>query len=495
MIKKLIIAVFILAVGIAGFQWLNKDSQPTRSPASSARPSSEATAPTSAEATQATGAGRFGLTPEQMAALREANGGERPTPEQIAAFREKQGENPSNETNRTAPTQTSSNEQSPSPRRGMGMFGQLAQQSATSVEIIRANSEVQDAQLTVYGIIEAQRSTAVKATSAATVAEINADEGERVQTGRLLVSLSAPTTMEQLNQRQSSLAELDARIRNENLKHKNDVAALEIEKELVRITKNAVDRFTSLNAQQLSSNNDYESALRTYQSQLLSLQNRELTIAQYEDSARQLQAQREQLLSQIRQTQELVDDLTFKAPFEGLIAKSNVTLGQAVNNGEVILEMYDPTSLVLYVRVPVRYRLDQSALSSIRAIDSDGMRWQVKAIRPINESGAQRLTLVPEESGGISELPGTHVALTLTYPVATPTIDVPATAVYDQQRVYVFDRETQAIKAVDISIAGRSEQGYLISGDLNAPIIKTRLKNPVTGMKVTIVRSGEGGRS
>jgi multidrug efflux pump subunit AcrA (membrane-fusion protein) len=430
-----------------------------------------------------------------MAALREANGGERPTPEQIEALRAQQGDNANAPANNADTSKNEASATSNNPRRGMGMFGQLAQQSATSVEVLRPNPTIQSAQLTVYGIIEAQRSTTINATSSATVYAINTSEGALVSAGDELYSLSSSTTLEQLNQRQASLAELDARIRNENLKHENDIAALEIEKELVRIAKNAVDRFTSLNAQQLSSNNDYESALRTYQSQLLSLQNRELTLAQYEDSARQLQAQRDQLQSQIRQTQELVDDLAATAPFDGLIAKSNVTLGQTVNTGEVLIEMYDPESLVLYVRVPVRYRLDLSTLSSVSALDTNGRRWQVNAIRPINESGAQRLTLVPEQNTEIQELPGSHLELTLTYPVVTPTIDVPATAVYDQQRVYVFDRDTAAIRAVDIEIEGRSEEGYLISGEFNGPIIKTRLKNPVTGMKVSIVRPGEGSRS
>jgi len=45
---------------------------------------------------------------------------------------------------------------------------------------------------------------------------------------------------------------------------------------------------------------------------------------------------------------------------------------------------------------------------------------------------------------------------------------------------------------------GRSAQGYLISASSfaePAPIVTTRLKNPVTGMKVSVTRGNQGGRS
>jgi biotin carboxyl carrier protein len=374
--------------------------------------------------------------------------------------------------------------------------GVLAKQGSTSVEVIAAKAIPRMGEITLYGLVEARQQATITATTTAEVVSLNAEEGELVSAGQSILTLSADSAKETLAQRKAALVELDARIRNEELKHQNDVAALKIDRELLTISKNSVDRFSSLHSQQLSSNSDYEEALRTYQSQLLTVQSRELTIAQHEDTSRQYAAQRESLLSQIRQAEETVEDLSVKAPFTGLLAKIEVAQGQELRSGESIAEIYDPKKLVLYVRVPLRYRLDLVDLKQITATDSSGQAWQVLAIRPVNESGAQRLTLTPANNASTTKLPGTHVAVNVQYPIAQPTIEVPFTAVYDQQRVYVA--EQGKLNATDINILGNTRNGYLISAENiadNAQIVTTRLKNPLTGMPVSVADNNGGGQS
>ncbi|WP_320824021.1 efflux RND transporter periplasmic adaptor subunit [Reinekea sp.] len=376
--------------------------------------------------------------------------------------------------------------------RGAGRFGN---QAATSVEVIPALADKTRAQLDLFGVIEAQHHTRLTATSNARVLALNINEGQSVQQGQSLLSLAAESASEALAQRRSARQELDARMRNETLKHGNDQATLDIDRELLRIAKNSVDRFTSLNSQQLTSGSDYEAALRAYQMQLMSVQKRELTLAQYKDQMLQMQAQRDALASQIRLAEQLVADLQVTAPFTGLVAKVAVSQGQELRSGDVLVELYDPTSLALFVRVPLRYRLDQLDSALISAIDSHGQAWQVQALRPINESGAQRLTLVPNATSSVPLLPGSHVALTLSYPIAEPAVEVPVTAVYDQQRVYLF--EGGVIVAADIEILGRTDQGYLVrSAEFSdqAAVVTTRLKTPVSGMAVAIVTRTDGAR-
>ena len=499
MLKKVVFALLILAVGVLSYQLLN--SKNTSRPG--ARPAT--TTPQTATAAPR------GEAPAENREQRP-NSGNRQQPNSeagTASGTQTQANGQTNQQNPATPSATPDANQpatesatpAPQQRRGGGIGfngGSLAQQAATSVEIMRAAPSKQLATLAVFGVIEAQKSATLSATSVATVINIARNEGDSVNAGDRLVSLSSTAALEQLEQRKASLNELDARVRNENRKHDNDLTALAVERELLRIAKNSVDRFTSLNAQQLGSNTDYEAALRSYQSQLLSVQNRELTLAQFKDSSAQWQAQRSQLESQIRQSQQLVSELTLTSPFAGLVAKLAVKQGQEVRAGDIIADIFDPNSLALFVRVPVRYRLDQVQLSELTAIDQQGNKWQATAMRPINESGAQRITLQPADRTTMNALPGSHLALSLAYPLPELAIDVPITAVYDQQRVYVFDRESNAIKAIDVTILGRSELGYLISASSltgQAPIVTTRLKNPVTGMKVSVARGNRGERS
>lgn len=393
------------------------------------------------------------------------------------------------------PGQAQSTAQRPQRPQRRGMFGNdFGRQSLTSVEAIPARPTNQPAVLQLYGVIEALETVTITATSAADVNRINRLEGASVSAGESLVELTSTSTMESLLQSQSSLLELEAQIRTQQRTHENNLAALEIEQELLRITKNSVDRFSNLSGQQLSSSSDYEGALQSYQNQLLSLQNRQLSIAQHDDTMEQLQAQRNQLISQVRQAQQQVDDLSVIAPFDGRLAKVSVKQGQQVMNGAELVEIYNEDSLALVVRVPMRYRLDQFDAQELSATDSLGNRWQTTAIRPINESGAQRLTLIPAEGESVTTLPGTHVSLQLNYPVNDPlAVAIPSTAIYDQQRVYLFNQGT--IEAADVDVLGRTDNGYLVRSERFAertPIIITRLKNPVTGMAVSLAMPQRG---
>lgn len=406
---------------------------------------------------------------------------------QAATVSSEQAEGNTGEAGENKPAEPEREQQQTSQRRGM-FGGVLARQAATSVEVTWVEPSNQTAVIQLFGLIEAQQTVTVTATSAADVVAISAKEGDLVSAGSSLVTLASANTAEQLQQRQAALLEIDATIRNQQRKHESDLAALEIQRELLRIAKNSVDRFTSLSNQQLTSSDSYETALQGYQNQLLSVQSRELSIAQHDDTMQQLQAQRTQLQSQIRQAQQLVDDLRVLAPFDGRLAKVSVKQGQQVTNGAELVEIYNADSLALSVRVPLRYRLDQLDISALSATDSLGNDWQVTAIRPINEAGAQRLTLSPANSADIAALPGTHVSLSLSYPVSdTSAVTVPTTALYDQQRVYIFD--SGAIKAVDVEVLGKADGGFVVRADSFVepmPVITTRIKNPVSGMAVSI---------
>lgn len=365
--------------------------------------------------------------------------------------------------------------------------GQLAQQGATSVDVIPAKATMDTAQLKLFGEVTPRRQIDMTATSNATVVDIVVREGESVVEGQLLAQLQSENAQQTLVQRQAALAEITARIRNEQRKHENDVAALAIDEELLSIAKNTVERLTSLGAQQLSTSTDYENALRSYQTQLQQVQARRLLVAQYEDVQLQLAAQQQQLTSQLAVVEQQVKELAVTAPFNGVVAKLDLIIGQEVRTGQALATVYDPQRLEVRARSPLRYRLDQYPLEQLTALGANE-QWQVVSVRPMNEMGAQQIALVPTQTSAQLPLPGTYVELTLSYPLSAPAIAVPVTAVYDQQRVYLANRGQ--LKAVDVDIVGRSGESYLITsedmGDRDM-IVTTRMNNPTTGMAISVL--------
>ncbi|MDN3647358.1 biotin/lipoyl-binding protein [Reinekea marina] len=491
MLNKILIPAIIIAAALIGYQLMNADEAP-----SGARQST----PAATTKTPESSSGEANQTPPANRGNRErpANANRESTPNAESADRS--GRANSNESTESAngeiSEQTATSNQ---PQRGGGggglRSGVLASQGATAVEVQRAVSYEGASQLKVFGVIDAQEKAIITAQSNATVTKILVKEGEKVEPNQAIAQLTDSNITAALAQKQASLSELEARLRNEALKHENDKASLAIEKELLAIAKNSVDRFSNLGSQQLSSSSDYESALKAYQAQLMSVQNRELTIAQYADTLAQSNAQRASLQSQIEQSQLLVNALSPSSEFAGVVAKLPINQGQILKSGETLAELYNPSSLAAYVRVPLRYRLDNFDLTNITATDASGRTWLAQAIRPISESGAQRITFTPEFPLASAPLPGTHLALTLNFPIEKNAVEVPITAVYDQQRVYLFQRGT--ISPVDIELIGQTDQGFLIAApelsNESAMIVTTRLNNPITGMAVSLVQS-TGGR-
>jgi hypothetical protein len=477
MLKKVIIPFAILLLAVIGFRYMTADSAPKRPN----RGNTEV-------ASQTTGQGEKPQRDQQT----KGDGEQRPQQAQSSEGNDTKDQ-PKAEDEQKVEERSQTQQGRNNPRGGGLRSGVLAKQGATSVEVMPAQAKASTAHIELFGLIEAQQYATLTASSQANISEITTSEGSFVKAGERIAQLSGDNALESLTQRQFALQELEARTRNDALKYENDLLSLEIDQELLRIAKNSVDRFTSLNEQQLSSSNDYESALRTYQSQLLSVQNRQLTIAQYQDQLTQSKSQKASLESQIRQAKETVDNLDVVMPFDGLIAKLPFTNGQELRSGDVVADVYNPDSIVLYVRVPLRYRLDQLDLESIVAKDTEGNDWIANAIRPINESGAQRLTLAPQDTDYNLPLPGSHVSLSVMYPLSVSAIEVPVTAVYDQQRVYLFNRGT--IEALDVQIIGQTVDGYLLNPEPfkgRAMIVTTRMKKPISGMAVTVARGGNG---
>lgn len=386
-------------------------------------------------------------------------------------------------------------EQSEAPTR-RGLFGGvLARQAATSVEAMPVQFTQTQGIITLYGALQAQRTLNVRADNDATVVAVNAQEGELIAQGETALVVESDDNQTLITQRQAALAEQDAAIRIQARTHSANLAALDIEKDLLAITKRSVDRFSSLNNQQLTSSDSYETALKTYQSQLLSVQNRQLSIDLYEDTRAQQQAQRRTLVAQLEQAQQSQLTLQVSAPYDARIAKLLVSEGQTVNAGDDLAQLYDPSSLVVYARAPARYQLNQYPLDQLTVTDNNGHAWQVSAVQPIAETGGQRLTLVPIDAAALLAPLGQYLSFTLGYPTdADRTVDVPTTAVYDQQRVYIANNG--ALLAVPVTLVGRSERGFLIQADaLNeqTQIITTRLKSPVTGTPIQV--SGEQPRN
>jgi RND family efflux transporter MFP subunit len=217
-------------------------------------------------------------------------------------------------------------------------------------------------------------------------------------------------------------------------------------------------------------------------------------------------------LAQLKATQKRVETLLLqskvnlarseiRAPFSGRVAGLTVALGDRVRGGDSLLTIYDLSQLEVRAQIPGRY------IGQVRRMLSQG---QTLSARAWLDGEEKMLTLnrlsgeVRQDSGGIDglfrltdnqePLPlGTFVELQLQLAEQDSLIELPFSALYGMDRVYLI--EDEHLRSVTIERVGekssvdgntllvRSEE--LSEGDL---VATTQLPNAITGLRVEIAR-------
>lgn len=350
--------------------------------------------------------------------------------------------------------------------------------------------------LPLYGEVLAPDQQTITATLAGRVAERPVSEGMNVKQGELLLALDEADTGPALAQARAQVDDLEAQIRSERVRYRNDQTALKSEQAIVANARRQFERVDSLVGRNLASRENLEAATDALARAELTVSTRQRAIQEHPARLQSLEARLAQARANLAATERDVDRARVVAPFDGVVTGIEVAVGDQVSRNEPLLTVYPTQGLEVRARVPQVFQHELiTALGqgqTLAAFSDNGHQFVLARFAGLSDpAGTEAVLELQGEPGGLR--PGALLPLTLERPARQQAVEVPFSALYGADSVYLMtdDSRMQRVEVERIGEA-RSENGerrLLIAGEQLTPgarLITTHLPNAVTGLKVEL---------
>ena len=355
-------------------------------------------------------------------------------------------------------------------------------------------------QLLLFALVDSPHVTRLSSAVTADVKAVDVLEGQRVGLDDRLLALDDREIRLVLAQRDAEMAGFEADLEHETLRHRNNVAALKHEEELLVLARREVARARDLAERKVGSQASLDKVRRDEERQMLAVEQRRLAIREHESRRKQIEAKLARATAQQSQAMLDLERTRVYPPFTGRITEVFVSPGDRVRSGDRLVAMFDSGLLELRAQIPLRY------LPVMRGALERGERLGARARVDGQEVHAElhRLTArVDRGSGGADGLfrvtgdgawlqLGRTVELVVDLPPVADAVTAPREALYGTDRVFVLDGER--MKSVEVERLGESrgddgsDRVIVRSPELKPDdrLIVTHLPNAIDGLKVKV---------
>lgn len=357
--------------------------------------------------------------------------------------------------------------------------------------------------LRLYGRVVSPQRAQLSAPVSADVDAVHVQDGDRFSAGDVLIDLDPEEAEIAVSQARGNLQQIEAQLQLDRSQRAANRNALGHERELLSLSERAVARAVDLHRKNLLSDADLDATKQNLQRQKLAVEQRELAVQQADALTAQLQAQASSAEASLRRAELDLQRTQVIAPFSGAVIQTQVAVGDRVNPGQILVEIYATDTLDIRAQIPNRH------LAQIQAAARAKARLPAVAF-----AGRQRIDAVFSRLSGSASGGGqdayfrildpdvavdSNVSLELELPPEPDAVAVPTNAIYDLSRV--FRVREQRLESLPVEILG----DYLPAGDtdlsqfgqqvlIRAPelsagdeIVISQLPNAVNGLKVQAI--------
>ena len=228
-------------------------------------------------------------------------------------------------------------------------------------QVLLGTVERGDLQVTVdgYGVLRSNEQALITAQTAATVEEVILRPGARVEKDSLILRLSNPDLMQQveaariaLTQEQADLRRLALTNERDLLSEQSSLAKMRSDYEVQRLRNEATK---DLAAQGVVSRLDYQAAVANQDLLLQQVKLQEKRVTQLKLAARESQIIQQEKINDTQTAyaaiQQRADRLTVRAGIDGVLQRLPVELGQSVTAGQQLALVGSEKNLLALVRI------------------------------------------------------------------------------------------------------------------------------------------------
>ncbi len=222
-------------------------------------------------------------------------------------------------------------------------------------DVVTVNTQSLQSRAAMSGTLQALQSTTLQAQVSATIERVKVREGDVVKRGDVLITLYNSDLQSRLAQAQANLASVKAQL---------------------IVVQNLRDRNAKLFKKGFVSEMEYER------------------------SVADAQAQQENLNAQqamVEIAQKGIRDSVIRAPMSGMVARRLVEPSQAVNTGQTLLEIVDPSTLELKATAPAytqnQLKVGQAIVFRIQGLADQQFSGTISRINPVANNQSRTINL------------------------------------------------------------------------------------------------------
>lgn len=355
--------------------------------------------------------------------------------------------------------------------------------------------------LMLYGKVDALTRTTLNAALSADVQKVSVIEGDQVHGGQLLLVLDDRDYRLDLAQREAEVEQAEAAIQSELSAHRGNLEALPREKRLLSLVQAEVSRLQDLIEKKLTSQSNLDTSRQALARQAIAVSRIEEKVRAHESKMRELEARLAQKRAALEKAQLQLERTRIEAPYAGRVTRVRVSVGQRVNPGNPMLDLFEEDSLVFRALIPERY------LQDVQEARRKGVSLRVTGQLEGQVLEGELVSLgasIPDGVGGVEGLfrvirgqaflqLGRVTTLHLHLPALDGVVPIPFEALYGSDKVYLVDEENR-LRPVTVERVGelRREGKDLLLIRSSAlrngqRLLLTQLPNAVEGLLVKVV--------
>ena len=353
-------------------------------------------------------------------------------------------------------------------------------------------------ELRLFGRVETPHHAQLTAAVTATVSAVNVREGELVEEGQILVVLDDADEQLRTQEAATDVAEAQATLESTRRQHAVDVEVLQHMRQLYELTVAKRDRLQKLQRQNLVAAEQLEDTRAAVARQAIELAGQQLKVDSHPQRLEIAEVTLERARALLEQQELRLARTLVTAPFRGRISSVDVSPGDRISEGQMLVRVYDTDALQVRVTIPgavvepIRQALERG--DTIAARYGNGRPLQLGQLAAAVSTGRAGVDALFHVSGDGDALElGRALDVTVVLPPLHEVAGIPLQSLYGDDRVYtVVDGRLQGVEVETLG-QRRDASGQLQllvrarSAGLDSELLTTSLPQASTGLRVSVI--------